>query len=313
MKLSIVVPVLNEGISLSLVASGIEHLINVDNFLNQTISECNILFIDDGSTDNSWDVIKELKSNNFKIKVRGIKLSRNFGHQNALVAGLSYASEISDANICIDADLQHDINLIPKFIEEFKNGNEIVLGIKKTRGDEAFLKQIFSVGYYRLLKLMGVNIYFNHADFRLLSTRVTLELLKFKEKNLFIRGLIPTMGFKTTILQYDVKDRLHGESKYSAYKMISLALKGITAFSVRPLRFITLIGLLCFIFSMIMSAYVIYSFINYSIVPGWASTLLPIYFLGGLQILSIGIMGEYIGRIYIEVKSRPLYIIEEKL
>lgn len=310
MILSIIVPAFNEKESLPHVVSALNDLFSVDPYLKLVCTRCYLIIVDDGSNDGSWDLIKTFSSPHFSIK--GIKLSRNFGHQSALLTGLDHAVKCSDANICIDADLQHDISLIPLFIKSHLNGNDIVLGIKKDRGDEPLLKKIFSIMFYRFMKIMGVNINYNHADFRLLSSRATLELLKFTEKNLFIRGLIPILGFRTDKVIYDVNDRQFGSSKYNIYKMISLALKGVTAFSVVPLRIISVLGLLCFLFSMIMSGYVIYTYLRFSVVPGWASILLPIYFLGGIQIFSIGIIGEYLGRIYFEVKSRPLYIVEEE-
>jgi polyisoprenyl-phosphate glycosyltransferase len=308
MKLGIIIPAFNEGEGLIHAVAALDDL-----FQRKLAPEIDqkslIVIVDDGSSDQSWNVIQNLKSSYFDI--HGIKFSKNFGHQAALWAGLEYVSARVDINVCIDADLQHDIEVIPEFIAHYKQGSEIVYGVKRTRGEEKLLKRILSVAFYKILTSSGVTIIDNHADFRLMSKKSTTELLKFRERNLFLRGIIPSLGFKSAKVYYDVKDRMMGESKYSLRKMLSLALTGITSFGVAPLRFVSGLGLLCFLLSILMTVYVLMKYFSHESVPGWASTLIPIYFLGGLQLLGLGIIGEYLGKIYFETKKRPLYIIEE--
>ncbi len=307
MKLGIIVPAYNEGEGLSETVIALEDL--WERKLKNNVQEMLVVFVDDGSKDNSWDVINSLQSKFFSI--HGVKFSRNYGHQSALLAGLEYVSDKVDINVCIDADLQHDIEMIPVFIDFYKQGFEIVYGVKKTRGDEKIAKKILSLLFYKILTLMNVNVIENHADFRLMGKKSTNELLKFKERNLFLRGLIPTLGFKCKQVLYDVKDRQFGESKYCFKKMIGLALDGVTSFGVAPLRLVTASGFFCFVLSGLMTIYVLLKYFQQQSVPGWASILIPIYFLGGLQLLGLGILGEYAGKIYIETKKRPPYVIEE--
>ena len=274
-------------------------------------SDSFILFVDDGSQDSTWSILSDNKLNNPHIS--GVRFSRNFGHQNALLAGLQYCSEKSDFNICIDADLQHDISKIYDFIDAFRTGADIVLGIKEERKTEPFIKKILAQAYYKSLKIMGVTIYYNHADFRLMSTKATSELLKFEEANLFLRGIIPMMGFETAFVKYSVKERIAGDSKYSVRKMVSLAWNGITSTTIAPLRFFSILGFTIFLFSLIQGLFVIRNYYAGNVIPGWASTVIPIYFIGGVQLISIGVIGEYIGKIYLETKKRPRYIISNKI
>jgi glycosyltransferase involved in cell wall biosynthesis len=275
-------------------------------------SESYILFVDDGSKDKTWEKITKLSMNTRSIK--GIKLSKNQGHQNALLAGMEYTADKCDCLISLDADLQQDENSIEEFLDKFLDGCEVVLGIRNDRKTDSFFKKTTALAFYKLMSIMGVNVVKNHADYRLLSNRANKALLSFEEVNLFLRGLVPLIGYKTDYVYFDVKDRFAGESKYTVSKMLSFAIDGITSFSVTPLRLISIIGFLIFFFSILMSLYVIGAILFTSnAVPGWASTVLPIYFLGGIQILSIGIVGEYIGKIYKETKRRPRFFVEKQI
>ena len=267
-----------------------------------------ICFIDDGSSDDTWDIIETLSQKNKHIS--GIKLSRNFGHQNALLSALLTVK--GDVVISIDADLQDDISMIEKMIDQHRNGNDIVYGVKMKRDADSTFKRITAEGFYKIMHIMGVNIIYNHADFRLLSRRVIEHLKEYKEVNLFLRGLVPLVGFKSTTVSYDISDRTAGESKFPLRKMLGFAWNGISSFSITPLRFITTVGFFLFISTLFLSIHSLWiALFTDEAVPGWASTVLPIYFLGGVQMLSIGIIGEYIGKIYLETKARPRYIIEK--
>jgi glycosyltransferase involved in cell wall biosynthesis len=245
--------------------------------------------------------------------VTGLKLARNVGHQNALLAGLMAAKEQADCVISIDADLQDDLNTIQKFIVEFHQGAEIVYGIRRSRESDSFFKRNSAIGFYRLMAKMGAKIEFNHADFRLMSKRALIQLEKFKEVNLFLRGIVPMIGFKTVKVYYDRHERFAGESKYPLKKMIGFALDGITSLSVTPIRFVTLAGFLLFLVSLLAGIYAITSKLSGNTVSGWASLMVSVWFIGGIQLISLGLIGEYIGKIYKEVKHRPLYIVEKQL
>ncbi len=280
--------------------------------VDKTIGELSTMaFIDDGSKDDTWQCICELKKSNPSIKA--IKLSRNFGHQHALLAGIQEFYESYDCLITIDADLQDDISVIPQMLEKFRNGTHIVYGVRNDRDSDTFFKRSSALFYYYLLKKLGVKVVVNHADFRLASKTVLTELLKYGEINLFLRGIFPTIGFKNDIIKYRRKKRLAGETKYPLRKMLAFAIDGVTSFSIVPLRLITYIGLFIFIGSIIASIYVLYSYLYKNVVHGWASTALPLYLLGGIQMLFLGVMGEYIGKIYKEVKNRPRFIVEDRL
>jgi polyisoprenyl-phosphate glycosyltransferase len=265
-------------------------------------------FVDDGSRDSTWEVILQLKS--ASTFVRGIKLSRNFGHQNALLAGLSSHADHADCLITIDVDLQDDLNAVTQMIDKFRDGYDIVYGVKTRRESDSFFKRNTALFFYFLMRRMGVDIIYNHADFRLSSNRAVKQLFQFNEINLFLRGIYPLIGFRSTCVYYAISDRLAGESKYSMRKMLSFALKGITAFSIAPLRLITTVGIVIFSLSLIAIGYSFYSYFFLNTVKGWMSIVLPIYFLGGIQLLFIGILGEYIAKIYTEVKRRPRFIID---
>lgn len=266
-----------------------------------------ICFIDDGSKDKTWEKISKLSKYN---DVKGLKLSRNFGHQSAQLAGLTQNE--ADIFITIDADLQDDVNVIAEMVEEYSKGCEIVYGVRKDRNSDSFLKRNIAQLYYKLAKSMGMNSIYNHADYRLMSKKVIHILKELKECNVYLRGLIPSLGFKSCSVYYSRKKRIAGEAKYNFFSLSALAIDGITSFSVTPLRLITLLGFICFCLAILMSIYSIYSYFYVEKVPGWASLFVSIYFLGGIQLLSIGILGEYIGKIYKETKQRPKFLIEEK-
>lgn len=268
-----------------------------------------VYFVNDGSTDHTWELLKKLCE---KEELFGaIGLSANCGHQSALLAGMMSVKGLCDAVITLDADLQHDIMAIPRFVELYEEGYEIVYGVRNSRDGEKKFKKVTGDAFYGLMNLSGAKIIKNHADYRLMSSRVICELQGYEESNLFLRGIIPTMGFKHTTLNYEEKPRLAGESKYSMRKMIKLAADGITSFSIRPLQAISICGVLFFFFSLIMLAYAIIEFIKEGTIPGWTSTVVPVWLLGGIQLLALGVVGEYIGKIYMETKHRPRYIIDE--
>ncbi len=271
-----------------------------------------IYFVDDGSKDGTWDQIQSFHKDHSHVK--GLKLSRNFGHQNALYAGLSELQDKADIFITMDADLQHDETALPEFVKKYQSGADIVFGVRDSRNTDSFLKKFTALFFYNLMHVMGVKIIKNHADYRLTSAKALKAFLDYPEVNLFLRGLFADLGFKTAEVHFTVKDRFAGDSKYCWYSMFSFAFKGITAFSTAPLRFVTITGFLIFLFSAGMGFYVFASAIlTENIAPGWASTVLPIYFLGGIQIICIGILGEYIARIYMEAKNRPRYIKQTEL
>jgi polyisoprenyl-phosphate glycosyltransferase len=267
--------------------------------------------VDDRSRDNSWDIIREMSSRHRELKA--IRLAANRGHQYALLAGLLEYSEVTDCLISVDADLQDDIGVIAKMIEKFRQGNDIVFGVRNKRKPDAAFKRATAYGFYRLMNLFGVNVLHNHADFRLTSRRINVELKEFSEVNLFLRGIFPFMGFNTAVVYYDRRERLGGKSKYPFRRMVSLALDGITSFSTVPLRFITFIGFLVFIICLFLMGYALWAYLTHRTIAGWFSTVLPFYFLGGVQILCIGILGEYLGKIYKEVKRRPRFTVDERI
>ena len=268
-----------------------------------------LLLIDDGSRDKTWGVICTLARENHEVL--GLKLSRNYGHQAAMLSGLSSAT--ADVVITMDADLQDDIAAVEQMVAAYEQGAHLALGVRTDRTADTSGKRWTANVYYRLLSLLGVNIVNNHADFRLMSRRSLDALLEHQEVNLFIRGLIPTLGFSVTLVPYARKNRVAGDTKYTVRKMLRLALDGITSFSTAPLRVIALSGASVFVLSMLTGTYFLLQrlFSPDSTTPGWASTVLPLLFLGGMQILSIGILGEYIGKVYMEIKRRPRFIIEE--
>lgn len=267
-------------------------------------------YVDDGSRDTTWSLIQQLSTQD--PRVHGIKLSRNRGHQAALMAGLLTVP--GDALVSIDADLQDDVNVIETMAREFIAGHEVVYGVRDSRATDTVFKRRTALAYYGLLRRMGVDLVHNHADFRLMGRRVIEALREYGEVNLFLRGVVPLIGFKSTSVKYDRAERFAGISKYPLRKMLAFAIEGITSFSIVPLRLITLLGLLISVFSFAMIVFVIYgALVMRAVVPGWASSVVPIYFLGGIQLLSLGIIGEYVAKIYLETKQRPRYIIESRV
>lgn len=267
-----------------------------------------IYYVDDGSQDKTWEIIESLVDKN--SFVTGIKLSCNQGHQNALLAGLLNAE--GDALISIDADLQDDVNVIEAMLDEYAKGNVIVYGVRRQRATDTIFKRWTALLFYKLMLNMGVNIEYNHADYRLMGRKAIESLKKYREVNLFLRGIVPLIGFQSNSVYYDRSERYAGESKYTLSKMLSFAWTGITSFSVTPLRVITVLGFVTLFLTIAMSFWIIgVKLFTGEAIPGWASTVLPIYFLGGIQIFAIGILGEYLGKVYNETKSRPRYIIDK--
>ena len=270
-----------------------------------------IVFIDDGSKDKTWEIIQDLHGQNSIFQ--GIKLSRNRGHQNALLAGMMTLKDKADAVISIDADLQDDINVFDRMVKDFENGCDVVYGVRSKRATDTFFKRFTAEVFYKILNKMGAKVIFNHADFRLMSRRALEAFSLYRETNIFLRGMVPLIGYKSSVVKYERSERLAGESKYPLKKMLALAWEGVTSLSIQPIRVITWLGLIIFIISIIMVIYSLISFFTGAAVSGWASTLCSIWALGGLQLLAIGIIGEYIGKIYMETKRRPRFIVEEYL
>ena len=278
--------------------------------LNKISDESRILFVNDGSKDSTWSIIKRLSEEN-KYYV-GISQSRNRGHQNAVLAGLLEAKDKCDITISIDCDGQDDISAMEAMVDEYLAGNEIVYGVRSKRDTDTFFKRFTAESFYKVLSFMGAEVVFNHADYRLISSRVLEEFAKFKEVNLFLRGMVPLVGFKSTQVFYERHERLAGESHYPLSKMLSLAFDGITSLSIKPLRMITNFGVFVAFLSVIGIIWSLISFFTGNAVSGWASMTCIICLLGGIQIISIGIIGAYVGKIYMEVKERPRYIISDR-
>lgn len=273
--------------------------------------ESKIMFVNDGSRDKTWEIIRELHESNPIYS--GVKLSRNKGHQNALLAGLMTVKEKADMAISLDADLQDDVDVIDKMVEKYYEGNDVVYGVRSARDTDTFFKKFTAEGFYKIMQAMGVEIVFNHADYRLMSKRALEGLSEFREVNLFLRGIVPLIGYKSDIVTYERHERFAGESKYPLKKMLAFATDGITSFSIKPIRMITTCGFLIFAISLIMLIYFLVVHFMGRTVHGWTSTIVSIWAIGGLQLLAIGIVGEYIGKIYLETKARPKYIIETVL
>lgn len=308
--LYIVIPCYNEQDVLPVTAPMFLQKIN-DLYIDGKISDnSRVLFVNDGSRDNTWNIITELSE--LDEHYCGVSLSRNRGHQNALLAGLMEAADKCDAAISVDCDGQDDIDAIDKMVDDYLSGSEIVYGVRSDRKTDTGFKRGTAQLFYKLMKAMGADIVYNHADYRLMSNRALKELSKFKEVNLFLRGIVPMIGFKYSTVEYSRKERMAGKSKYPLKNMISFALDGITSLSVKPIRLITAFGFVVSALSVIGIIWsVVSAFMNIT-VAGWASTVSIICFLGGVQLLSLGVIGEYIGKIYLEVKGRPRYIIDKK-
>lgn len=277
---------------------------------NKISSDSRILFVNDGSRDNTWDMICELSEKNRLFS--GICLSRNRGHQNAVLAGLMDSMDKCDITISIDCDGQDDISAMEKMVDEYINGSEVVYGVRSRRDTDTFFKRFTAESFYKFLNSMGAEVVYNHADYRLISSKVLKEFAEFREVNLFLRGMIPLVGFKSSSVYYERHERIAGESHYPISKMIALAIDGITSLSVKPLRLITILGLIVSIISFIGTIWAVITFFIGMTVEGWPSLICIMCFLGGIQLVSLGVIGEYIGKIYLEVKHRPRYIISER-
>ena len=273
--------------------------------------ESKIMFVNDGSKDKTWEIIEELHASNPIYS--GVKLSRNKGHQNALLAGLMTAKEKADMTISLDADLQDDVDVIDQMVEKYYQGNDVVYGVRSARKTDTFFKKFTAQGFYKLMQAMGVEIVYNHAEYRLMSKRAMEGLSQFQEVNLFLRGIVPLIGYKSDVVTYERHERFAGESKYPLKKMLAFATDGITSFSIKPIRLITTCGILIFAISLVMLLYFLIVHFMGRTVAGWTSMIVSIWAIGGLQLLAIGIVGEYIGKIYLETKERPKYIIETVL
>ncbi|MEC0695406.1 glycosyltransferase family 2 protein [Bacillus atrophaeus] len=306
--LTIVVPCYNEEEVFEETSRQLTSVLNSLTAEKLISEESKILFIDDGSRDRTWSLIAMESVKN--SKVTGLKLACNVGHQKALLAGLHKAKHRSDCVISIDADLQDDISVIREFILKFHEGCEIVYGVRRSRKTDTFFKRTTALGFYRLMNKLGIQLIYNHADFRLMNKRSLEELGRYPEANLFLRGIVPMIGFRSAKVMYDRKERVAGETKYPLKKMLSFAFNGITSFSVAPIRFFTLIGFLLFLLSAMAGiGVIIQKMLGYTN-AGWASLIISIWFLGGLQLMGIGIIGEYIGTIFTEVKRRPKYAVD---
>jgi len=306
--LYLVVPCYNEEDVIS--ETALQLCTKLSNMIEKGIcsKESKILFVDDGSNDQTWSFIVDLFNNNDLIC--GLKLTNNFGHQNALLSALFTVNEFADCIISLDADLQDDIEVLDQFLEKFHNGCEIVYGVRKKRKTDTFFKRTSALLFYKLMKTLGVNIVYNHADYRLMSKKSINALKEYQEVNLFLRGIIPLLGYKTDIVYYDRNSRFAGKSKYPFRKMLSFAIDGITSFSVKPIRIISNLGFFISILSIFALIYIVLSKLFGFASPGWSSIVISIWFLGGLQLLCIGVMGEYIGKIFKEVKQRPRFFVD---
>lgn len=310
--LYLVVPCYNEEAVLPVTA---ERLLQVMDELGEKGTICReksrILFVNDGSADGTWGLIKELHEKN--LMYSGLCLAKNRGHQNALLAGLLEAKKYADAVISLDADLQDDINAIGAMMEQYQKGADIVYGVRSSRKKDTWFKRTTALGFYRFMKVLGVDIVYNHADYRLMSRRALEGLAEFREVNLFLRGLVPLIGYTSAVVEYERKERFAGESKYPLKKMLSFAFDGITSFSVKPIRFICALGVFIFSVSVLMLIYFLVIYWMGKTVAGWATIVISIWAIGGLQLLAVGVIGEYIGKVYLEVKRRPRYLIAEWL
>ena len=305
----LVIPCYNEEEVLFETAKRLKEKLN--NLIDDKIisAKSRITFIDDGSKDNTWSIIEELNKEDSIFS--GVKLSRNRGHQNALISGLMTVKDYCDAAISLDADLQDDINVIDKFIERFNDGCDVVYGVRSERKTDTIFKRTTAQGFYKVMKALGVDIVYNHADYRLMSKRALEALSDFKEVNLFLRGIVPLIVYKSDVVLYERNERFAGESKYPLKKMLSFALEGITSFSVKPIRLILIVGIIMFISSLIALLYFLILWIIGKTIQGWTTVVTSIWMLGGIQLFCLGVIGEYIGKIYIESKARPKFIIDK--
>ena len=311
-RLAIVVPCYKEEEVLEICSEALRGVL-ADLIAKGKITEDSfVLFVNDGSKDRTWELI-ESEHTKYPDKVKGVNLAGNVGHQYALTAGLNVAKDMCDISISIDADLQDDVAVIEEMVDAYYAGNDIVYGVRNDRSSDTFFKRATAQGFYKFMEIMGVKIIYNHADFRLMSKRAMEHFSKFKESNLFLRGMMPLIGYNTTSVYYSRKERVAGESKYPLKKMLALAFNGITSFSVKPISLILGLGVVIIVLAFIAAIYALVAHFMGNTVPGWTSLMLSIWFLGGLQLFAIGLVGMYIGKIYMEVKERPRYNIEKIL
>ncbi|MBQ8110410.1 MAG: glycosyltransferase family 2 protein [Clostridia bacterium] len=309
--LFIVIPCYNEQEALPITAQRLTAL--TDDMIARSLIDpaSRIVLVDDGSRDATWQVISQLHGADSRFE--GVKLAHNAGHMNALWAGMTLSAERCDCVITIDADLQDDVNAMYGFLEEYRNGADVVSGVRSSRKKDSFFKRTTAQGFYKLMKKLGVEMVYNHADYRLLSRRALEALLSFGEVNIFLRGMVPMLGFKTAEVYYERGERVAGESKYPFKKMVAFAMEGITSLSNKPIRYVLLLGALCALLGLAMGIYIIVSFFSHHVVAGWASMMMSVWLLGGLQLMALGMIGEYVGKIYMETKRRPKFILEEHL
>lgn len=307
-RLALVVPCYNEEAVMKISSEALRGVLE-DLIRKKKIAEDSfVLFVDDGSKDRTWELIED--EHRLHSNVKGLKLAGNVGHQFALTAGLITARDCSDVTVSIDADLQDDVAVIEEMIDKFHEGNDIVYGVRKDRSSDTFFKRFTAQSFYKLMAMMGVKTVYNHADFRLMSRRAVEQFSKYRETNLFLRGMMPLIGYQTDCVYYERKERVAGESKYPLKKMLALAFNGISSFSVKPISLITTLGIGIIVLSFLAAVYALWSYFTGRVTAGWTSLILSIWFLGGVQLVSIGLIGQYIGKIYIEVKQRPRYNIE---
>ncbi len=309
-RLAIVVPCYNEEEVLKISSEALRGVVDDLVAKGKVSPDSFVLFVNDGSKDRTWELIEEEHSL-YPERVKGVKLAGNVGHQFALTAGLITAKDMCDVSVSIDADLQDDVAVIEEMIDKFHEGKDIVYGVRKKRTTDTFFKRVTAQGFYKFMKLCGVKSVYNHADFRLMSKRALEAFSRYKETNLFLRGIVPLIGYETDCVYYDRKERVAGESKYPLKKMLALAFNGISSFSVKPITMITGLGAVIVVLSIAAAIYALISYFCGAVTPGWTSLILSIWFLGGVQLLCIGLIGQYIGKIYIEVKQRPRYNIEK--
>ena len=309
--LFIVIPCYNEQEALPITAKRLTEL--TDDMIARSIiaPESRIVLVDDGSRDATWSVITSLHGADARFE--GVKLAHNAGHMNALWAGMTLSAERCDCVITIDADLQDDVNAMYGFLEEYEKGADVVSGVRASRKTDTWFKRTTAQGFYKVMGKLGVEMVYNHADYRLLSKRALEALLSFGEVNMFLRGMVPMLGFRTAKVYYERGARVAGESKYPLRKMLAFAMEGITSLSNKPIRYVLLLGALCALLGVGMAIYVIVSLVRGHTVAGWASLMMSIWLLGGLQLMALGLIGEYVGKIYMETKRRPKFILEEHL
>ena len=310
-KLFIVIPCYNEQEALPITAQRLTEL--TDDMLSKGLidRESRIVLVDDGSRDATWQVISDLHKKDPRFE--GVKLAHNAGHMNALWAGMTLSAGRCDCVITIDADLQDDVNAMYGFLEAYGRGADVVYGVRSSRKTDTLFKRATAQGFYRMMEGLGVEMVYNHADYRLLSARALQALLSFGEVNMFLRGMVPLLGFRSEKVYFERGERVAGESKYPLKKMLAFAMEGITSFSNRPIRMVLWVGVLCALLGVVMGVYVLAAWIGGRSVQGWPSIMVSIWLLGGINLIALGIIGEYIGKIYMETKRRPKFILEEHL